>query len=71
MARSAEYNLVENILSATSVSKTPFSGSLDERAVSRLIKACKDRQKVAAIKEVRALACCGLREAKDLYEKYF
>lgn len=40
------------------------------RAIVRMVAAHKARQKVAVIKEIRALAECGLREAVDLYNKY-
>lgn len=73
MKKSPAYIATEKLLIAIRDHK-PIVGAAvlkDQRAVTRLIGYCGNNTIVPAVKEVRALAECGLREAVDLYKRYF
>lgn len=45
--------------------------SFDQKSMERLFHALRRRDKIVAIKEVRALLGIGLKEAKDFCEQHF
>lgn len=45
--------------------------AINKRNVTTLLKALRDRQKISAIKEIRAMLGIGLKEAKDICEANF
>lgn len=67
----AAFIATEKLLIAIRDHKPINSNGLDERAVARLVGYCERDMMVPAVKEVRALAECGLKDALDLYKKYF
>lgn len=71
--KSAAFIATEKLLIAIRNGKNiPVASNQDDvRAVARLIGYCEKRVRVGAVKEVRAMAQCGLKEALDLYDKYF
>lgn len=59
--------------SASVTSSTPFVGDCTAllRKLSPIFKAASEGNKILAIKEVRSLTGCGLKEAKDCVEGNF
>lgn len=45
--------------------------TISQKSIERLFQALRRRDKIPAIKEVRAMLGLGLKEAKDLCEKHF
>lgn len=68
--KSAAYISTERLLVAIRDHKSIETTGLDNDAVARLINYCERKTVAAAVKEIRDLSECGLREALDLYNKY-
>lgn len=58
-------------IEAMTVSSLDIQNPMNERNMATLLKALRDREKIPAIKEVRAMLSIGLKEAKDICEANF
>lgn len=68
--RSSAFIATEKLLIAIRDNKPINTYDFDPPTVARLISYCEKDMRLPAIKEIRVLAGCGLKDALDLYMKY-